>query len=386
MEMSKVSNIFPKIENLNDILPFVKDQEYIGVNKQSNGATVICYNISNGDSFTNSFEKEARGITFDASGKIISRPLHKFFNLAEREEVQPQNLDWNKMVAAFDKMDGSMITTGLINGEFFAKSKKSFQSDVAVSATNFVQANQKYYDFTRYCALANMTPIFEFTSPNHRIVLRYAQENMTLLHVRDNFTGVYLMPEEVAQLAAKYDIPVNKPVYGRELDLPELLKSLNTVEGIEGYVIQFENGEMVKVKTKWYVNLHHAVTFVRERDIARMVVEEQIDDYIAFVALNAPDADLTHIRHINDTIKEEVESIEREVNALANQYAGVDFKTVALALKDHPHFKFVMNLVRGKTNNYLEYYERNRLREVWSLEQIDLGEFAGDPDETPDVQ
>lgn len=376
-----MSTLFPKIENLNDILPYVKDQDYIGVNKQSNGATVICYNISNGESFNNSFEKEARGITFDVDGKIISRPLHKFFNLAEREEVQPHNLDWNKMVAAFDKMDGSMITTGLINGEFFAKSKKSFQSDVAVSATAFVQKNQKYYDFTRYCALANMTPIFEFTSPNHRIVLRYSQDNMTLLHVRDNFTGVYLMPEELAQLASKYDIPVNSPVHGRELDLPELLKSLNTVEGIEGYVIQFENGEMVKVKTKWYVNLHHAVTFVRERDIARMVVEEQIDDYIAFVALNAPDADLTHIRYINDTIKAEVEGIEREVTALAKHYAGVDFKTVALDLKDHPHFKFVMNLVRGKTNNYLDYYERNRLREVWSLEQIDLGEFAGEPEE-----
>jgi RNA ligase len=376
-----LSTLFPKIENLNDILPYVKDQDYIGVNKQSNGATVICYNISNGESFNNSFEKEARGITFDVDGKIISRPLHKFFNLAEREEVQPHNLDWNKMVAAFDKMDGSMITTGLINGEFFAKSKKSFQSDVAVSATAFVQKNQKYYDFTRYCALANMTPIFEFTSPNHRIVLRYSQDNMTLLHVRDNFTGVYLMPEELAQLASKYDIPVNSPVHGRELDLPELLKSLNTVEGIEGYVIQFENGEMVKVKTKWYVNLHHAVTFVRERDIARMVVEEQIDDYIAFVALNAPDADLTHIRYINDTIKAEVEGIEREVTALAKHYAGVDFKTVALDLKDHPHFKFVMNLVRGKTNNYLDYYERNRLREVWSLEQIDLGEFAGEPEE-----
>lgn len=376
-----MSTLFPKIENLNDILPYVKDQDYIGVNKQSNGATVICYNISNGESFNNPFEKEARGITFDANGKIISRPLHKFFNLAEREEVQPHNLDWNKMVAAFDKMDGSMITTGLINGEFFAKSKKSFQSDVAVSATGFVQKNQKYYDFTRYCALANLTPIFEFTSPNHRIVLRYSQDNMTLLHVRDNFTGVYLMPEELAQLASKYDIPVNSPVHGRELDLPELLKSLNTVEGIEGYVIQFENGEMVKVKTKWYVNLHHAVTFVRERDIARMVVEEQIDDYIAFVALNAPDADLTHIRHINDTIKAEVEGIEREVTALAKHYAGVDFKTVALDLKDHPHFKFVMNLVRGKTNNYLDYYERNRLREVWSLEQIDLGEFAGEPEE-----
>ncbi len=69
------------------------------------------------------------------------------------------------------------------------------------------------------------------------------------------------------------------------------------------------------------------------------------------------------------------------MTALAKHYAGVDFKTVALDLKDHPHFKFVMNLVRGKTNNYLDYYERNRLREVWSLEQIDLGEFAGEPEE-----
>lgn len=372
-----MSNIFPKIENLNDILPYVKDKEYIGVNKQSNGATVICYNISNGESFANEFEKEARGIAFDANDKIISRPLHKFFNLAEREEVQPHVLDWTSMVAGFDKMDGSMITTGMIDGEFFAKSKKSFQSDVAVSATAFVGQNQKYYDFTKYCALANLTPIFEFTSPKHRIVLRYNQDNMTLLHVRDNFSGMYLMPEELVQLAQKFDIPVNKPLFGKEVDLAGLLKSLNTVEGIEGYVIQFANGEMVKVKTKWYMNLHHAVTFVRERDIARLVVDEKIDDYIAFVALNAPDADLSHIRRINDTIKSEVEALEKTVSSIVKHYEGVDFKTIALEMKDHEHFKFIMNAARGKSNNYLEYYERHRLREVWSLEQIDLGDFSG---------
>lgn len=116
-------NLFPKIEHINDILPSLEGKNYIGVNKQSNGATVLCYNISNGECFATPFEKECRGITFDRDGKIVNRPLHKFFNLAEREEVLPQNLNWDDVVAVFDKMDGSMITAGVFHGEVFVKSK-----------------------------------------------------------------------------------------------------------------------------------------------------------------------------------------------------------------------------------------------------------------------
>lgn len=367
-----MSSIFPRIETINDMLPHVQHKEYIGINKQSNDATVICYNISNGESFTTPMEKEARGIAFDSDGKILSRPLHKFFNLAERAEVQPAVLDWTQMVAGFDKMDGSMISAGFLNGQFFAKSKKSFKSDVAVAAEQFVAKNQKYYDFTKYCSMANLSPIFEFTSPSHRIVLRYDEENMTLLHVRDNFTGEYLMPVEKELLAAKFDIPVNKPLFGVGYDLPSLIKSLNTVQGIEGYVIQFANGEMVKIKTKWYMELHHAVTFVRQRDIARLVVEEKLDDYIAYLALNAPEADLTTIHHINDSIKAHIENLDKEVHDIANQFVGQPIKDVAIALKGHPQFFFVMNVVRGFKNDYLTYYSRNHLSD-WPLDEVDLG-------------
>lgn len=370
-----MSSIFPRIETLDDMLPHIKDRAYISVNKQDNGANIVCYNISNGDSFNTPVEKEARGITFADDGKILSRPLHKFFNLAERAEVQPAVLDWNKMVAGFDKMDGSMITTGLFNGEFFAKSKKSFKSDVAVSAEGFVSSNQKYYEFTKYCSQAQLTPIFEFTSPKHRIVLRYDEENMTLLHVRHNITGDYLMPAEKEQLALLFDIPVNKPLFGEEFDLASLLKSLNTVEGIEGYVIQFVNGEMIKIKTKWYMNLHHAVSFVRERDIARLVVEEKLDDYIAYLSLNSPSADLSHVYRINDAIKSSVEALDKEVSDIAAEFQGLDFKSAAIKLKGHPHFSFVMCLLRGMKNDYLSYYAKNHLVD-WSLAQIELGDLS----------
>lgn len=378
-------NLFPKIEHINDILPSLEGKNYIGVNKQSNGATVLCYNISNGESFATPFEKECRGITFDRDGKIVNRPLHKFFNLAEREEVLPQNLNWDDVVAVFDKMDGSMITAGVFHGEVFVKSKKSFESDVAVSALAFVKANQKYYDFIKHCASLDLTPIFEYTSPNNRIVLRYDDENMTLLHVRHTINGDYFMPEEVAALAQSFDIPFNAPLFGKGFDLAELLNSLNTVEGIEGYVIQFSNGQMVKVKTRWYVNLHHAVTFVRIRDIARLVLSEKIDDYIAFVALNAPDADLSQIHHINDTIKGEIEGIKQEVAEILAKHQGADFKTLATTYLGHPYFSFIMTTARGKEVDYLDYYERNRLKEVWSLEQVDLGDFTGS-DDSDDVE
>lgn len=369
-------NIFPEIKTLDDYLQKIAGKSYIGVNKQDNGATVICYNISNSESFANAYEKESRGITFDKEGKIISRPLHKFFNLSEREEVQPHNLDWNKVTAIYDKMDGSMLTAGFMDGQYFIKSKKSFKSDVAVSAEKFSYANQKYIDFAKYCSLANLTPIFEFTSPEHRIVLRYETSNMTILHVRDTFTGVYLTPKEIQVLALKFDIPYNLPLDFSSPDIEALIHSLNKAQGIEGYVVQFENGQMFKMKTKWYMDLHHVVTFQRKRDIAKMVIDETIDDFIGYLTLNAPKADLSQIHHINNTIGSFIVDMNKEVVDLATPFIGVPFKDVALAFKGHKYFSFIMNYLRGNDLRYFEYYKDYHLKEDWSLDEIDLGDLG----------
>jgi RNA ligase len=369
-------NIFPIIKHIDDYLPHIAGKDYIGVNKQDNGSTVVCYNISNGTAFKTSHEKESRGITFDPNGNIIARPLHKFFNLAEREEVLPQNLDFNLIMAGFNKMDGSMITSGFIDDKFFVKSKKSFKSDVAVAAEKFSYANQKYIDFTKYCSLAMLTPIFEFTSPEHRIVLRYADENMTILHIRDTINGTYLTPFEIESLSVKFDIPYNRPIFGAEMDMNSLVKSLNTVEGIEGYVIQFQNGEMIKIKTKWYMDLHHVVTFKRMRDIANMVVEETIDDFIGYLSLNAPEADMSQVHQINNFINEFINEMKKEVIELSTPFMDLPLKDAAIAMKGHKYFGFVMNHLRNQVPDYLGYYKAFYLKEHWSLDEIDLGNLG----------
>jgi len=73
---------FPIIKKLDDVLPFVKDKpEFILIERL--GYFIINYVVSTPTTFSNAYEKECRGITFNSRGDIIRRPYHKFFNIGE---------------------------------------------------------------------------------------------------------------------------------------------------------------------------------------------------------------------------------------------------------------------------------------------------------------
>lgn len=369
-------SIFPKIETLKDIIPHIQGMEYIGVLDSDNGATVICYQISHSMAFQTMIEKECRGITFDDEGKIISRSMHKFFNVNERENYTMSNIDWTQVHAVYDKMDGSMINTGRYKGELFAKSKKSFKSPVAVSALHYINQHLNYIGFCNYCADIGVTPTFEYTSPSHRIVLDYKVEALTVLQIREMVSGRYYSFEEVHNLCELFDVSVNKPLWtGEDFDINKAVEFLSTGTELEGYVIQFKNGDMVKIKSNWYSTLHNAVTFVRERDIARLVLEETIDDFIAFLNTNRPKADLTRVNEINDEVSGWLHKTEAEVEKHVAECAGMTPKEVYMKFEGHPLQGFIARRFRGQTINYIYHYQQNLLS-GWSLKGIDMGEIS----------
>jgi hypothetical protein len=58
--------------------------------------------------------RECRGICFDQeTGKVISRPFQKFFNINEKEETQQDKLDLSLEHHILEKMDGTMICATL---------------------------------------------------------------------------------------------------------------------------------------------------------------------------------------------------------------------------------------------------------------------------------
>jgi RNA ligase len=304
-----------------------------------------------------------------------------------------------------DKRDGSMIhTVKKIQGieafycsaNFTLKSKKSYDSDVAKSAREFMATKQNdlalklatygyrgvndvwpdYVGFCNSCIEHEQTAIFEWTSPVARIVLAYPKDELKLLHVRDNVTGDYKKRPFLEELARKYNVPM---VDDRD-DLIEMLRTeegvlryVEETEGVEGIVVQFENGNMVKIKTKWYMERHHKMTFVRMRDIVEMVLNESLDDLKAFYV--GEGVDITEINEIEASVVNAIDEIIWEVNRIVGSAGLADRKSMAMKYgvqgENHPLFKLIMHKWEGKDPDYKGFYERNYLSSV-PLRQLNM--------------
>lgn len=395
--------IFPTVNSYGSFMSLVgeKDEIKTGV---ANGFQTVSYVVSLPTTFDSPAARECRGIVFNPDGLVVSRPLHKFFNLNERDGARPEDFDWSKLMRVMDKRDGSMIHTvnvGLASpfrasttGEwtFDLKSKKSFTSDVAVAAKKWLLTNGKGAHFMKFCQEMvdlDYTAIFEYTSPTARIVLPYATEELTLLHIRDNMTGRYMSPGELHAHASGWGIPIVSPntAEGTDALFDEMLsgernpkdiwhavqKLAETIEGIEGWIFQFESGDMVKVKTKWYIERHHAMTNLRERDLHLECLRETVDDLKAMLVQEG--VDVTEIEGIEMHVGEYLKGMLHSIYAKLEENKHLDRKSFAMKVgpagEGYEYFGLLMKAYEGKEPDVKGHYERHVLPTV-SLRQLNL--------------
>lgn len=359
---------FPVINHIDDLRPHVQDKKEIRFMEQPNGTTVACYLFSDSNTFDSEMALECRGITFDSVGRICSRPLHKFFNLGEKSWLTPDELlKRNDIAGIYEKLDGSMIATAWVDGKLEWRSKKSFDSNVVRLAKQFLSLpeNVDILRFAQICAEDGFTAIFELTHPEARIVVGQDEPRMRLLHIRHNETGGYANRElhylwGVAQLHG-----VSMPPEYTGISIQGILSSLETMKDMEGYVIQFQNGDMVKIKCPWYVRLHRSITFLRERDIARLALHEELDDVKG--ALREAGIDLQPVEEVETRLKGILTGIMDQVERMYSSGAEMSRKDFAIQFKEHPLFSLAMLRFTGRDLNLVEWYEKKRLNEEFSL-------------------
>ncbi len=347
----------------------------------------FCYMVAAEGTFDDEWSRECRGIVFSKSvGDVRGRPLHKFFNVNERESTRVENLDWSKVVRVMDKRDGSMIHTVWTENGLRLKSKKTFDSDVAKAAEKWLYRpeNANVLRFCEQMAKMNSTAIFEWTAPDARIVLFYPEAELRLLHVRENQTGAYMLPFQIVYWANVYGVKVvdevnefflavKQPgtnVLRRKFDVDKMLEAAKTREGVEGWVVQFENGDMVKLKTDWYLKRHRAMTFVRERDIAQLVLDEGLDDMKSLLV--GEGVDISEILQIEAKVLHELRELALAVDMAIAEDKDLDRKSFALKHKDTEFFGLKMTRYLGKEPNFKEYFERNLLKDRYGLRQLVL--------------
>ena len=374
------------ITSLDEFRSKVAHKEEIRESEIAPGLISFCYMISAENTFDDAWSRECRGIVFNkATGEVVGRALHKFFNVNEREETRVENLYDREIVRLMDKRDGSMIHTVKVGTSYRLKSKKSFESDVAKMATEWIRLNEnKNFDtMCQVLAQENHTVIFEYTAPDARIVLPYSAPELRVLHIRDNDTGEYWSKDEIEEVCNLFTVKSvdesdMREVYDRGFDIDMLIEEANIAENIEGWVLQFDNGDMVKLKCDWYLKRHRAMTFLRERDIAVLVLDEGLDDLKSMMVGDG--VDITEIIQIENRVVSALRFLARDVENILLLDSNLDRKTFAIKYKDHEHFGLLMSAYTGKEPDYKGYFERNILKEQYGLRQLNLLNSSAEPD------
>jgi RNA ligase len=266
-----------RINHIDDVLPHIEGRtDFIVAHKD--GYSVIDYVYALPDSFDHPARLECRGIKFDSTGNILARPLHKFMNVGQTPDTQPDRIDFRQPHTITEKLDGSMIHPAIVNGEVVFMTRMG-RTDVAVKAERHLP---EVADFCRGLLLGGATPIFEWTAPDNRIVVRYEESRLTLLAVRNNVDGEY-WPRETMEGTG---IPL-VPALSATPD--DFLAYARAIQDAEGFVVRFDNGLWVKVKGDDYVLKHKAKDGItQEKNILALVLNGGLDDVLPL--LDEPDA------------------------------------------------------------------------------------------------
>lgn len=311
--------------------------------------SVFNYRLSQHKNFVNPIAEqpevqahELRGLTFVHTDKGIERylMLHKFFNLNQVPGYQYDEVKDFLVSRTQDKCDGSMIRFLNIGGQLVAKTKMDFTNDQCRMALESL-ARQKLEAFVQATLDKGLSAIFELISPWNQIVLKYNETELRLLQLRDEKTGEYLDIYS-HPLVLQYGVKCSDREEVQALHT--YIERAKTEENIEGWVLTLSNGQMLKIKTAWYCQLHGLLSenLVRENKIMEMVLTETMDD--ALSQIDEKDVRRKYSENIQAALVKHLDAQLKEVLALKATYTG-DRKEFAMKNLKHPLFSIAAKLL-----------------------------------------
>lgn len=362
---------------------------------------MLVYNLFESN-LSNKIVKQCRGTVVevlpDGTVNVICAPYLKFFDI---NDPHADKINWDsKKLKIEEKRDGQLIKcfkykgrdywvtnggTGLftpldyetdtIKDYFDLMSMAIAKDDPDSIRTITKDKDGKRSDFYVNSNWIDKVPdgwtlMFELTSPQNRIIVKYPEPKLEFHGARDA-EGIEHSPEEVVSMfGVPFEIPKRYNLNKRE-DILEALSKMNGIENEGFVVVDEENWTRVKMKSPSYLNMK----FVRDNDnpegIWRLVISEQYDDILP----NAPelkekiDAQVKQLVEFNKKLDAEIayaidvwdndskhnrkhfaEFVNSQVKPnLRNIYfSAADGKPVAKMIKEK-----MINLKKGYTDIYL---------------------------------
>lgn len=261
-------------------------------------------------------KRECRGLVFheDAQGHVTvaARRFHKFFNIGERDDTHESLVDLSRPHRLLVKHDGSLVGPVLLpSGRVRFATKSGFGDITRMVEERFLSLPENAV-YLRWSAEwlrgepthhvlptssligggalpAGFSPMFEYVSQRNKIVLDYDRDELILLALRHVRTGLYYPYEDMRASALAAGLRVTEPLDGAHFaSTAEMVAQLHHKEHCEGFVIQFDDGSMYKVKTEWYFSRANQKekqthSFGTERAVWELVLKQEVDDAAALM-------------------------------------------------------------------------------------------------------
>lgn len=272
---------------------------------------------------------QARGLVTTDTGKLVARGPRKFFNAAEHL-IPERNLPQIPDAPAFitPKMDGSLILAFNFEGDTILSTRGSFHSLQAEWAREFWKYDVSLPEGYTYC--------FEAIYPENRIVIDYGgREDLVLLCVLD------LDGRVDRQL---FDAWQGSKVWIRNGDPAQIIATTAAEEGYEGYVLRYENGLWVKVKTDWYMRIHKVLSGLTPRSVWESMRFGNLHEIYEIV----PDEFYDEVAEIEVDLKSQYQRILDASRFMMTSLEGLDRKSQAQALREFDYSGIVFGLLDGK--------------------------------------
>lgn len=324
--------------------------------------SIFNYRLAQYSDFLDNKAFEMRGLTFifNEDGSLFKRHLllQKFFNLNQVTDTQYSEVKDYKIKYINNKEDGSIASfVRLPNGKVLGKSKMSFESDQALGMNRIYKNNKDLKSFVDWALDHDIVAVFEYVAPTNRIVLRYTDEELILLRLRDNKNGHYLdINEHLDKIGS-----VKVAKFEDNVNLDELIELANTTEDKEGWIVQFEKDHLIdfiKIKTSWYCELHGLLTndLYRENILVGYILDDKIDDILGQI----PEDELEAHERIEKMIAVIKNAMFNKGSEILKSYdlflAEDDGSDISIVKKNYslkyckkdPNFSYVMSIVNGK--------------------------------------
>lgn len=216
--------------------------------------------------YWNEINRQARGLIMRTDGTIVARPFAKFFNLGEVSETKLDNLPRHESAEAFEKLDGSCGIGYLDNGLWRLATPGSLSSDQAIAGT-FMLYNAPGYNLA--ALPLDCTPVFEIVYPDNRIVCDYSKDPrgsqfLALLAIVEH-GGKEWHQARVDRIAQECGFPRPRRCWF------DLRGEIPFADNEEGYVVLFDSGLRVKIKSPGYLRIHRLLNYLSPKGVIDLI-------------------------------------------------------------------------------------------------------------------